>query len=49
VATSRFHAVGLNEVMRALSIQFLIVARLLANDGIFLEKRRMPYAPVHGR
>jgi len=28
--------------MRALSIHLLILARLVVNDGIFLDKRRMP-------
>lgn len=28
--------------MRALSIQLLVLVRLAANDGLFLEQRRMP-------
>jgi len=41
-AASRFSARRFGDAMRALSIHLLILARLVANDGIFLDKRRMP-------
>lgn len=39
---SRFSARRFGDAMHALSIHLLILARLVANDGIFLDKRRMP-------
>jgi len=39
---SRFSARRFGDAIRALSIHLLILARLVANDGIFLDKRRMP-------
>ena len=41
-APGRFSARRFSDAMRALSIHLLILARLVANDGIFLDKRRMP-------